>query len=497
MQNLLTSEQMRSTDAFTITNKGISSIELMEAAANAFVKAFVKEFPDEDTSIAVLCGKGNNGADGLAISRLLKEMGYDKLSVYLLDFSEKDTEEYRINLSHLKDMWLQLITVKTADQLAELSDEVLVDAVLGSGLNKPLTGAYLDLAKVVNGLNCKVVAVDVPTGFPAEGVLNKNSIYIKAELVICFQRPKINFFFPESAAALNRFCVVNIGLDEDYIQKQESPYQVISRKSIQQLVKPRKLFTHKGTYGHALIIAGQTNTMGAALLAARACLHSGAGLTTLSIPETGLTALNTALPEVMFIARAKLGNAEDIKKFKAVAIGPGLGTDEEGAQLVKTLTRYKIPLVIDADALNILAAQKELLEQLTEGSVLTPHMKEFDHLFGEHDSWWNRLETARIMAKQLKCVIVLKNQYTFIVSRTGKVCINTTGNPAMAQGGMGDTLTGIIVSYIAQGYSAEDASVIACYLHGLSGDELAKESTSVTATEVALQIPKSLKGLIR
>lgn len=497
MQNLLTSAQMRSADAFTIKQKGISSIELMENACTAFTNVFMQEVSEKETSIAVVCGKGNNGADGLAIARLLLESDYLHVSVYLTQFSERETEEYHINLSLLKKSGLVPIVITSAEQLAIIEEEVIIDAVLGSGLNKPLTDNYKDLAIVINNLNRKVIAVDVPTGFPAEGRLDQNNVYLKADLVICFQRPKINFFFPESLAALKRFIVADIGLDEYFIQDQVSAYQLTGISSIRKLIKPREIFSHKGTYGHALIVAGQPETMGAALLSAMACLNSGAGLTTLAIPRSGLTALNTSLPEVMYTDREKLDFNGSLEKFKAIAIGPGLGTGEEGERLVADFLNLQRTLVIDADALNIIAERKDLLASLPRGSVLTPHMKEFDHLFGKHDSWWDRLHTAIEKAKQIGCTIVLKNQYTFVVSPAGNVSINPTGNPAMAQGGMGDILTGIIVSFLAQGYTPDEASIIACYLHGASGDELAKYKASVSASSVASGISALLKGLTR
>jgi len=494
MQNLLTSEQMRTVDAYTIENKGISAIDLMESACHAFVRAFIEEVKDRSLPIAILSGKGNNGADGLAVARLLKDAAYSKVSVYLILFSSRQTEEYTINLERLKDAGITPVEINSALQLVDLKDKVIIDAVLGSGLNKVLEGSYRELAEVVNGLNRKIIAVDVPTGFPSEGMIHKDGTYLKANLVICFQRPKLNFFFPESADALTHFKVVPIGLDEEFIQGLASPYQLINAASITKLVKPRKTFSHKGTYGHALIIAGQEDTMGAALLASGACLHAGAGLTTVSIPESGLTALNTALPEVMYIKRNKL---DDLKKFNAVAIGPGLGTDKESTALLEKLLKLQLPLIIDADALNILATHSELLKQLPAGSILTPHMKEFDRLFGDHSSWWERLQTARKKAAETRCVIVLKNQYTFIVDETGEVTINSTGNPAMAQGGMGDVLTGIISSFLAQHYTPYEAAFIACYLHGRSGDELADNSISLTASQLARHLPITLKGLIK
>jgi hydroxyethylthiazole kinase-like uncharacterized protein yjeF len=497
MQNLLTSEQMRAADAFTIAQQQISSLELMESASLAFVNAFTEEFSEQSAAIAVLCGKGNNGGDGLAIARLLRRKGYTTISVYLIDFSSKETPDYQANLNLLKRLGFSYTVVKSPDELSGLNESIIIDAVLGSGLNKPLQGNYLKLAMVINQLQRSVIAVDVPTGFPAEGPLVEGSIYLKADLVICFQRPKINFFFPESVQALSRFRVVNIGLDEAFIEQSESAYQLMNTESVYALIKPRLTFTHKGTYGHALIVAGQQDTMGAALLSAMACLHAGAGLTTASIPPTGLTALNTALPEVMYLSREELLKTANADKFKAIAVGPGLGTGMESQEVFKKLLDLNLPLVIDADALNILAENKELLEQVSSGSVLTPHMKEFDHLFGTHKTWWERLQTGREQAVKLDCIIVLKNQYTFIVSQKGMVTINPTGNPAMAQGGMGDILTGLIVSFLAQGYSDGEASSIACFVHGSSGDELALQQQSVTASQVALNVSKTIKGLVR
>jgi len=496
MKNLLNQKQMRSADAFTIKNKEILSVDLMESASRAFVKAFIQEVPEKDTTIAVLCGKGNNGGDGLAIARILKDSGYSGVAVYLITFSAKETEEYTINLKRLEDLWFPLTTVNTAADLPDLKEKVIIDAILGSGLNAALEGPYRQLVEAVNALDRQVIAVDVPTGFPAEGPLKKEGVYLKADLVICFQRPKINFFFPESVQALKRFTVVPIGLDEEFIQNCDSPYKLIEATDLTGLVKPRKSFSHKGTYGHALIVAGQQQTMGAALLSAQACLHAGAGLTTLSVPESGLTALNTKLPEVMYLDRADL-LTEKLKKFSAIAAGPGLGTAEGSVAVLKSLLKLKVPLILDADALNIMGDKPELLKQLSPGSVLTPHMKEFDHLFGDHDSWWERLETARKKAVELGCVIVLKNQYTFIIDLTGNVTVNSTGNPGMAQGGMGDVLTGLVASFAAQGYTANEAACIACYLHGKAGDELAETQVSISASELTDRVSKTLKGLIK
>ncbi len=272
-------------------------------------------------------------------------------------------------------------------------------------------------------------------------------------------------------------------------------YMLVCRSDVQQLLRPRVPFSHKGTYGHALIIAGARATMGAALLSCKACLRGGAGLTTAAIPESGLVALNTALPEVMYAERSALLEKNALKPYNAIAIGPGLkqssGYDPVDLKLVDLLLESKTPLIADADALNLFAGNKNYLKNIANGSILTPHMKEFDRLFGEHSSWWSRLETARLEAKKRGIIIVLKNQYTFVVDQAGNVHINSTGNPAMAQGGMGDVLTGLIAAQVAQGYSNKDAAILACYLHGMAGDDLGLYSFSVCASDVAEQVPRS------
>jgi ADP-dependent NAD(P)H-hydrate dehydratase len=285
--------------------------------------------------------------------------------------------------------------------------------------------------------------------------------------------------------------VVARGLDKG--EENRHPFQLIESEDISRLFKPRLPFSHKGTYGHALLIAGSEDTMGAALISAKACLHAGAGLTTLCMPASGLIALNTSMPEVMYLDRQKLeqGAGITLKKYQAVAIGPGLGKDQK--QLLTEVLAAGQPIIADADALNMLAEQSKLLQHLPKNSILTPHMKEFDTLFGQHKTWWDRLQTATFKAKEYGVVIVLKNERTFIIDQKGVVFINPTGNPAMAQGGMGDALTGIITAFVAQGYEAKTAAILGVYFHGKAGDELSNEYNSVTASEVTLQLSKTIK----
>lgn len=281
-------------------------------------------------------------------------------------------------------------------------------------------------------------------------------------------------------------------------KKKEWPaYQLVQPSKIRKILKPRALFSHKGSYGHALIFAGAAQTMGAALLSGKGCLYGGAGLVTLCIPESGLTALNTCLPEAMYIDRKTVWKKETLEPYQAIAIGPGLSVVPDSLELLKNLFSLKKPLIIDADALNLLSAHPSLFADIPEGSLLTPHVKEFDRLFGSHRTWFERLITGIRKAKELKSLIILKNQYTFIISAEGKILINTTGCPAMAQGGMGDVLTGVLAAYIAQGFTAQDAVALACYFHGKAGDRLAEHAFNVTASQLAEDIPLAVKALIK
>jgi hydroxyethylthiazole kinase-like uncharacterized protein yjeF len=475
MLPLLIAEQIREGDAYTIAHEPISSVDLMERASRAFVGWFANRFPDKNEPITFYCGTGNNGGDGLAIARILCDHHYSKLHVVIARFSDKASADFNHNFERIKQTCVTITELGKGDEIPADNGTVIIDALLGSGLNKPLSGDYERLVKYINKLERTVVAVDVPTGFFSEGEVPKDTVAIKADLVITFQQPKINFLLPESAPYINCWEAVNIGISEKLVQGLNSPYQFIEEKDIRQMLKPRHRFSNKGTYGHALIVAGQAKTMGAALLSSSAAAHAGAGLTTACIPESGLTALNSYLPEIMAIVRSgdKLPEIE-WDKFSSIAVGPGLGKDADALALLKAIIKnYKKPLVIDADALNLLAENQELLTQLPAGSILTPHMKEFDRLFGDHTSWWQRLQTAIEKAKELNLCILLKNDYTIVATPGGTAYFNSSGNAAMASGGMGDVLTGVIAALLGQKYPPDQACIIGAYIHGKAGDELA------------------------
>lgn len=475
MLPLLIASQIRQADAYTIAHEPISSVDLMERASKAFVGWFINHFQDKKQTIAVFCGTGNNGGDGLAIARILCDHGYCDIDIKIIRFSDKASDDFNANLKLVRKAKIAISEIKPGKKPAEEKAEIIIDAMLGSGLNKPLAGDYKKLVEYLNTLDATVVAVDVPTGFYTDGEIPKDAVILKTDLTITFQQPKINFLLPESGPYINCCEVVKLGLSEEFIQSADTPYFLVEEQDARQLIKSRKRFSNKGTYGHALIIAGKDETMGAALLSASACAHAGAGLTTACIPQSGLTALNSYQPELMVMIRSENKVPEiDWDKFSTIGIGPGLGKEPSTLKLLKTIYKnYKKPVVIDADALNILAENPKLLAKIPAGSILTPHMKEFDRLFGEHSNWWQRLQTAKQKAQVLNSHIILKNDYTITATPEGKLYFNSTSNAAMASGGMGDVLTGIITALLAQKYSPRDACILGVYIHGKAGDELA------------------------
>ncbi len=489
----MTAAQTRDADRHTIEYGHITSLDLMEKTSLAFATTFIQLYPDKNTSILVCCGTGNNGGDGLAVARILQAQGYDGITVWIARFSMQESENFTSNLSRLRGTPVPIAELLPAAKLPPIQQDVIVDALLGSGLNKPLGGDWLNLAQHINQAHRNTVAVDIPTGLRADGLMPDSDYAVYAGDVISFHRPKLSFFFPESARAMERFQVVDIGLDDDFIESLPGNYLLVEATDAQHFYKRRKPFSHKGTYGHALVIAGSEPTMGAAILACGASVYAGAGLTSACIPEAGLTALNACYPEVMYWPRHDTPTT-GLEKTDAVAIGPGLGQTD--IDLHRILTGLTKPPVIDADALTFLSQHPRLLQKLPKLSILTPHMKEFDRLFGTHSNWWDRLQTAKEKAVAFGIIIILKNRYTFIVLPDGNVAINPTGNPAMASGGMGDVLTGVLVSLLAQGYAPREAAILGCYLHGLAGDRLHAGGLDVVpATQVIAEIPRAIASL--
>jgi len=490
MRKLITGAQMLEADLDCLRANNITSIDLMEKAALAFSGVLCGLVPEKSQPILIVCGTGNNGGDGLAIARILQCTGYSCIRVLIVHTGSKESPDFLINLQRLRDTPV-LVNYFNDGSSIDISENIIVDAILGSGVDRPIGGDLLRLVKAINQSQKRVIAVDCPSGFPSDGEFKEDEEVLKAWDVVSFQRPKLNFFFPESVRFLRHFHVVDIGLREEFIESLTSNLHNIENADITRIYKKRQSFSHKGTFGHAYLYAGSQGKSGAALLCAEACVYSGAGLTSVGLPENDRVALHARLPEAMYMDCEAVWESEVWSKFSAIALGPGLG--ETPLYIEPIILHAKVPLVIDADALNFLAKNPHLLSHFRIGkktAILTPHMKEFDRLFGKSESWWARLQLAIAKAKEFGITIILKNRYTFIVLANGRVLINPTGNPAMASGGMGDVLTGIIVSFLAQGYNVEEASILACYIHGRAGDLLATAGNAVIpASRLIAKIP--------
>lgn len=471
LKKIINVSQTRSTDNYTIRKKGISSLELMESAAFAFVKAIEKKGLISK-KVMVVCGTGNNGGDGLAVCRLLRNRGISATAI-LVKFKETLSEDCKANLKRIDDA----IILNTVSEIPDLSHfDIIIDALLGTGLNSPVRGFVAKVIEAINNAGKTVYSIDVPSGLICDDISGSECI-VQSDLVISFQRPKLSFFFSENGSFVKNWEVVDIGLDEPYIQSQESDICILDEK-VSNLVKQRPRQSHKGTYGHALVMAGSHGKIGAAVLAAKACLRSGAGLLTTCVPKCGYEILQISVPESMCLTDPNpniLTEMPDIRHYDSIGIGPGIGKDGLTISLLETvLKKCTQSLVLDADALNIISENPGFLEFLPENTILTPHIKEFDRLVGTSENSMERLKKQQEFSQKHKVIIVLKDAYTCISSVDGKLFFNTSGNQGMATGGSGDTLTGIITGLLAQKYQPLQAAFIGVYFHGLAGDRATK-----------------------
>lgn len=426
-------------------------------------------------SFKFFCGKGNNGGDGLAIARLLLTNGYS-VSIYILEFGKSGSKDFQTNLERLHQLpGADIHFIQSKENFPLINtDDFLIDALYGSGLNKPLENLSAEIVEHINHSKALVVSIDIPSGLCMDQSSKGNKI-VEADYTLTFQGYKQGLLVQENAPFIGQVHVLNIGLHSGFLQTKNFSQHFVADYLAKQIFKPRNAFVHKGNFGHALIVAGSYGKIGAAVLAAKACLHSGIGLLTCYLPKCGYEIMQGAVPEAMVLTDenenllAQL--PADIEKYSVIGIGPGIGTADETRNLISfIIRRYQKPLVIDADGLNCLSLHKELLDQLPPHSVLTPHPKEFDRLFGEHENDFDRIATAKQKAKQWNSVLVLKSHHTLIATPSGNLFFNSTGNAGMAKGGSGDVLTGIITALIAQNYSSEDAAILGVYLHGLAGD---------------------------
>jgi ADP-dependent NAD(P)H-hydrate dehydratase / NAD(P)H-hydrate epimerase len=497
MPKILSAKLIKELDAYTIQHEPIASIDLMERACRAFESWFTEKF-DVTHHVGIICGTGNNGGDGLGIARLLYESGYN-VQLWIVKGDATESIDFKINRDRLRNKIKIVELTLKCDQAIFSSCNILIDAIFGSGLSRAPEGLYAKAIDCINQTNALRIAVDVPSGL----MMDKSSTgsIVKAHHTVSFQLPKLVFFLPQSYPFVGRWSVISIGLNKDFIKQAPTPYSYISLKDVKRIVKPRLTFDHKGRYGHALIIAGSIGKIGASVLASRASLRSGLGLLTVHIPKCGNTILQTAVPEAMVSIDKNeefLTSIENTDQYSAIGIGPGLGQHPETVKaFTSILSQFKSPMVIDADALTILSLKKELMNHIPQGSILTPHPKEFERLVGSWKDDFERLEKQQQLAKQLKCVVVLKGAYSSIASPEGDVYFNSTGNPGMATGGSGDVLTGILTGLLAQHYSPLEAAQLGVYLHGLSGDMAAYENgmNSLIASDLIEFLPTAFKKI--
>jgi len=477
-------EQVREIDAYTIKHEPIKSIDLMERAAIRLTGWYVRHY-HTDQKVVIFAGPGNNGGDALALARMLADRQF-RVECYLLRFG-KLSEDCSINLERLKDQALvKLFEVSDEDALPEIaSTDVVVDGIFGSGLSRSVTAFPASVIRHINKNAGTVIAIDIPSGlFGEDNTGNDDKQVIRATHTITFQFPFLSFFFDLHESHVGQWRVHDIKLHPKAIEDTATDYRTLEVEEIRALLPRRNKFAHKGTFGHALMISGCYGMMGAALLAGESCLRSGTGLVTLHIPKFGYSIVQTAFPEaIVSLDQSDILFSEppELSPFSAIGIGPGLGCKpNSGKGLKMLLERAKVPLVIDADGLNLLAQHPDWFDLLPEGTILTPHPKEFDRLVGESKDSFERHLRQREFASLHKVLVVLKGASSGIASPDGRYWFNTSGNPGMATGGSGDVLTGLITGLLAQGMSTLDAALAGVYLHGLAGD-LAAEASSEEA----------------
>ena len=501
---IFNSAQIRELDSYTIAHEPIESIELMERAAKAITYNIMQTWTNK-TPFVVFAGSGNNGGDALAVARMLASHDYE-VSVYLFNIHDRLSEDCAKNKQraldgkNLKDFHEVVVDFQPPKLTADM---VVVDGLFGSGLNKPLAGGFASLVKYINQSPAKIVSIDVPSGLMTEdNTYNVRANIIHATLTLTLHERKLSFLFADAQQFIGRLKVLDIRLNQEFIQKTEAQYYLLEENDIRSRLLHRDDFSHKGDMGNALIIAGSYGMSGAAILTTRACLRSGVGKVMVHTPKKNYDIMQISVPEAilqMDHEETAFTEAVDTDDFDALAIGPGLGRQEPTAiAMIAQIRRAQCPIVADADALNILASHRAWMQQLPKGIIMTPHAKELDRLTGSPaNADYERLHRTRELAKSLQAYIILKGHNSALCLPNGNVIFNSTGNSGMATAGSGDVLTGIITALLARGYHQQNACMVGMYLHGLAGDLAAKElgKESLVAGDIINYLPKAFKLL--
>ena len=498
--------QIRQLDQFTIENEPISSIDLMERAAQKLYLEVLRKV-EADQKILVFAGPGNNGGDALAVARMLLQSTL-QVQVILLH-TGKISADCETNRERLFRKFPTALSTQSDRFEAPVIEQntIIIDGLFGSGLTRPLSGIYAEAIHWINKSGCTVFAIDIPSGLQGEENIpltpkgEQDIAIIEADYTFSLQFPKLAFLLPENAKYVGKWEVLDIGIHPYAIAETETAFYSLEKSIIQSIVKPRSMFSHKGTFGHAFIVAGSKGMAGASVLSSKAALRSGAGLVTVHGPECNRTIVQTAVPEVIFQSDVETGFSSDlqsIEPYNAIAIGPGIGKQPETATMLrKFLKNATKPCILDADALNIIGEDKKLLQFIPKNSILTPHPKEFERLFETCNSSYQRILKAQEMSKKLGIIIILKGSHTLIAIPDGKMYFNSTGNSGMATAGSGDVLTGVLAGLLAQGYTPEETSKLGVFLHGRSGDLTLKEQTeeSLIAGDIICHIGEAFRTL--
>jgi len=500
---IISAEQIRKADSYSIEHEPIKSINLMERAANSCYEWICENLEIENSGFHIFCGIGNNGGDGLVIARLLAEKGC-RVNVYILRFSEKTSPDFETNLQRLDSSKMELIEIHNADfKISFSASDVVIDAVFGTGLHKPISGWMKEVIQKINFIPVMIVAIDIPSGLFSEfNDENDLEAIVRADITLTFQQPKLALLLESSGIFCGEWNVLDIGLNYNFIEKLPSEYETLEEDDIWLMLKEREKFQHKGHFGHGLIISGSKGMMGAAVLSSKACMRSGIGLLTTFVPACGYNIIQTSVPEAMCLTSKRedfIDNLPDgMEKFSFVAVGPGIGRHKESAtMLTRLLDLRSDPVILDADALNIISENKELIKKIPKNSILSPHPGEFKRLAGDWKSDKEKLQKQIEFSKENGLIVVLKGAHTSISDPEGRIFFNTTGNPGMATAGSGDVLLGMITALLTRGYDALEAAMIGVYLHGLSGDLAAYElgEESMNAGDIIEFIPEAFLSI--
>ncbi|MEP6793242.1 MAG: NAD(P)H-hydrate dehydratase, partial [Saprospiraceae bacterium] len=470
---ILNESQIKAWDAYTIA-KGRSSLDLIEQAAVSVVEKLDILLGDEDQEVLIICGNGNNGADGLAIARLLVELEY-LVDVYV-NLEGNHSSEWKANYERLLGMdkeYLDIHDTWNPEEIEVSSSGTIVDAIFGTGLTRPLDGLWKEIALWMNEQTNLTISIDMPSGMYVDKSPDGEVVY--ADLVLTFQCQRLSFMMPESEPYFGEVVVCDIGLSDTFLLENDIRCFELDYYYLIPFLTERSRFSHKGDYGHGLLIAGSLGKAGASILSAGAAMRSGIGLLTAHVPKSLYAIIQPAIPEVMVILdkHDEYFTGVDIpERIAAIGIGPGIGTHKETIEAIDQLlnSTRPVPMVWDADALNILAMRQDLFDKLPEGTIISPHPGEFDRLFGEQEDHFARYKTACHESKKRKINIILKGGITIVCQSNGVSFFNTRGNPGMATAGSGDVLTGVLLGLLAQGYSPEFASLLGVYIHATAGD---------------------------